>query len=165
MDILCPEVLAVSHGCHWHRLSPSMTHLGQSPRCPRREGERGSDPGLVRYPRQPPPNIRYRSWPAVVLWGSRSRAGAFSQQQLSPQRRRVLLQGPRRGLGPGQDPCDGGESRLLPPTERALREGAQVGTGCECGVGGGWVPEEGTLWLQPGFPQLEQACGGCPARG
>ncbi|XP_006918252.1 spermatogenesis- and oogenesis-specific basic helix-loop-helix-containing protein 1 [Pteropus alecto] len=25
-----------------------MTHLGQSPRCPRREGERGSDPGLVR---------------------------------------------------------------------------------------------------------------------
>ncbi|ELK07360.1 Spermatogenesis- and oogenesis-specific basic helix-loop-helix-containing protein 1 [Pteropus alecto] len=102
-----------------------MTHLGQSPRCPRREGERGSDPGLVRYPPQPPPNIRYRSWPAVVLWGSRSRAGAFSQQQLSPQRRRVLLQGPRRGLGPGQDPCDGGESRLLPPTERALREGAQ----------------------------------------
>lgn len=71
-----------------------------------------------------------------------------SQQRLVPDWRPVPLQGPRWGLGPSQDPSGGGGSCLLPPSERAQREGAQVGAGGTTGgqvfkrVGWEWVAEE-----------------------
>ena len=125
------------------KLSPSPTQqarLGPTPTPGsvkvaggrRRGAKRQELQGVFQAPVLSPPPLRCSSPPLGtrgVFWGHRApRSCLFSRQWPFPIEHPGLLRGPPwPGFGPDQGACGGGGFRLPPATERAQREGAQVG--------------------------------------
>lgn len=133
-----------------HRI-PVPTQLGPPGAEPRPPALWGKEGGVPRGRAQGRVPGRPRPCPAPASQDVHHRLGApgafsgitepgalgFFQQRPFPVWDPVTLRGSLPRLRPGQGPCGGQGSSLLPPTERAQREAAQVGA-----AQWGWGSEE-----------------------
>lgn len=145
-DILCSGVLQLSS--HWHRPSPrpplSMTHLGQSPHCPRREG-RGDPPQASSGIRPSHPQM------STTAAGSRRFCGGHKAKREPPPRSRS----PPTGAGFCCRDPGGGPGLAKPPVmaespgcclprnvlcERERRWARGASAGCKWGAAAAGFP-------------------------